>query len=48
MGNLPTSTLFSFFSASREKNIFTVVVNKYSQILVEENLTDIKDFSGYE
>ena len=27
----------------REKNIFTVVVNKYSQILVEENLTDIKD-----
>ena len=27
----------------REKNIFTVVVNKYSQILVEEKLTDIKD-----
>lgn len=27
----------------REKNIFTVVVNKYSQILVEEDLTDIKD-----
>ena len=27
----------------KEKNIFTVVVNKYSQILVEENLTDIKD-----
>ena len=30
----------------REKNIFTVVVNKYSQILVEENLTDIKDLRG--
>ena len=27
----------------KEKNIFTVVVNKYSQILVEEKLTDIKD-----
>lgn len=27
----------------KEKNIFTVVVNKYSQILVEEDLTDIKD-----
>jgi len=30
----------------REKNIFTVVVNKYSQILVEEELTDIKDLRG--
>ena len=30
----------------REKNIFTVVVNKYSQILVEEKLTDIKDLRG--
>lgn len=30
----------------REKNIFTVVVNKYSQILVEEDLTDIKDLRG--
>ena len=27
----------------REKNIFTVVVNKYNQLLVEEELTDIKD-----
>ncbi|HJN78595.1 MAG TPA: biopolymer transporter ExbD [Flavobacteriaceae bacterium] len=30
----------------KEKNIFTVVVNKYSQILVEEDLTDIKDLRG--
>ena len=30
----------------KEKNIFTVVVNKYSQILVEEVLTDIKDLRG--
>ena len=30
----------------REKNIFTVVVNKYSQILAEEALTDIKDLRG--
>jgi len=30
----------------KEKNIFTVVVNKYSQILVEEDLTDIKDIRG--
>ena len=29
-----------------KKNIFTVVVNKYSQILVEEDLTDIKDLRG--
>jgi hypothetical protein len=27
----------------REKNIFTVVVNKNNQLLVEEELTDIKD-----
>jgi len=27
----------------REKNIFTVVVNKYNQLLVEEELTDIKN-----
>ena len=27
----------------RQKNIFTVVVNKYDQLLVEEELTDIKD-----
>jgi hypothetical protein len=27
----------------REKNIFTVVVNKNDQLLVEEELTDIKD-----
>ena len=27
----------------REKNIFTVVVNKNNQLLVEESLTDIKD-----
>jgi len=27
----------------RQKNIFTVVVNKYNQLLVEEELTDIKD-----
>jgi biopolymer transport protein ExbD len=26
----------------REKNIFTVVVNKNNQLLVEESLTDIK------
>ena len=26
-----------------QKNIFTVVVNKYNQLLVEEELTDIKD-----
>ena len=30
----------------KEKNIFTVVVNKYSQILVEEDLTDIKNIRG--
>ena len=30
----------------KEKNIFTVVVNKYSQILVEEDLTDLKDLRG--
>ena len=30
----------------KEKNIFTVVVNKYNQILVEEDLTDIKDLRG--
>ena len=30
----------------KEKNIFTVVVNKYSQILVEEDLTAIKDLRG--
>ena len=30
----------------KEKNIFTVVVNKYSQILVEEDLTDIKELRG--
>ena len=27
----------------RQKNIFTVVVNKYDKLLVEEELTDIKD-----
>lgn len=27
----------------RQKNIFTVVVNKYNQLLVEEELTEIKD-----
>ena len=27
----------------REKNIFTVVVNKNDQLLVEEELTEIKD-----
>ena len=27
----------------RQKNIFTVVVNKNNQLLVEEELTDIKD-----
>ena len=30
----------------REKNIFTVVVNKNNQLLVEESLTDIKDLRG--
>ena len=35
-------TLLNFY----KKNIFTVVVNKYSQILVEEKLTDIKDLRG--
>ena len=29
----------------REKNIFTVVVNKNNQLLVEESLTDIKDLT---
>ena len=30
----------------REKNIFTVVVNKNNQLLVEESLIDIKDLRG--